>query len=54
VPAGWEPRPKPWQRRPGAERYAPPGRNPYAARIPAEMQSHLAAPKTVDPSIGTG
>jgi HAE1 family hydrophobic/amphiphilic exporter-1 len=53
VPAGWDPRPKAWQRGRGERRTVAASRNPYAARVSADVQAHLGATKTADPPIAS-
>jgi hypothetical protein len=51
VPEWWVPRPKPWQRHEAAEKYAAPGKNPYAPRVSSDVESRLSPPKAADPPL---
>jgi multidrug efflux pump subunit AcrB len=54
IPAGWEARPKAWQRGRGERRMVAASKNPYAARQPSDVKAHLHAAKTADPPVGAG
>jgi len=53
VPKDWVARPKPWQNR-GERHGIPASKNPYAARVSSDVQSHLGANKPADPPVGAG
>jgi HAE1 family hydrophobic/amphiphilic exporter-1 len=54
MPAGFEPRPKAWQRRAGHDVVLKPGRNPYAPQAPAGVETRVVPVKTAEPPLGAG